>query len=49
LVGPASLWCREQMNVLSSVRATSDGLERQRKLFGRFRSSSLTNVPLFTI
>ena len=30
LVGPASCSCREQMNVRSSTRATSEGSERNR-------------------
>src|SRR5258705_12223261 len=45
LVGPASSFVREQMNVRSSTRATSAGFERTRMLLGRFCSSSGTAVP----
>src|SRR5687767_2966401 len=49
LVGPASPLAREQMYVLSSTRATSDGCDLARKLFGRFAPFSLMNVPASTI
>src|SRR5437763_347096 len=49
LVGPASPFAREHIYVRSSTRATSDGCERARKLFGRFAGSSLMNVPASTI
>ena len=48
-VGPASPRLREQMYVRSSTRATSDGCERARKLFGRLSEFSLMNVPASTI
>ena len=34
LVGPASAWCWEQMNVRSSTRATSSGSEAHQNEFG---------------
>ncbi len=49
LVGPASSWSTEQMNVRSSTRATSLGWLRARKQPGRFSWLSLINVPLATI
>ena len=48
LVGPASTASREQMYVRSSTRATSDGSERARKLFGRFSADSRVKVPAST-
>src|SRR5690606_25176626 len=48
-VGPASPLAREQMYVRSSTRATSDGCERAKKLFGRFSGLSRMKVPLSTI
>ena len=47
-VGPASASSSEQMNVRSSTRATSDGLERARNEFGRFSGLSLMKVPAST-
>ena len=47
-VGPAPSWSSEQMKVRDSTRATSAGLERARKLFGRFSSLSLMIVPAST-
>jgi len=44
-IGPASSFRTLQMNVRSSTRATSPGSDRERKLFGRFCSLSLINVP----
>ena len=48
-VGPASTSFCEQMKVRSSTRATSLGLERARKEFGRISGLSLMNVPASTI
>ena len=47
-VGPASSWFFEQMKVRSSTRATSDGSERARKLFGRSSGFRRMNVPWST-
>ena len=49
LVGPASSFVREQMNVRSSIRATSLGSERARKLAGRSSGFSRSIVPARTI
>ena len=49
LVGPASSSRSLQMKVRSSTRATSDGSERARKLFGRLPASSRCRVPAATI
>ncbi|CAB5055625.1 unannotated protein [freshwater metagenome] len=46
LVGPASDSLTEQINVLSSTRATSFGLDAHQKELGFFLSR--TNVPAFT-
>lgn len=45
LVGPASFWDFEQMNVRCSTRATSRGSLRTRREFGRFFSSSQRPAP----
>src|SRR3954447_18246911 len=47
-VGPASSSRSEQMNVRSSTRATSDGLERAREELGRLASESFSKVPAST-
>ena len=47
-VGPASSSFSEQMKVRSSTRATSDGSERARKLFGRRSGLRRMNVPVST-
>jgi hypothetical protein len=49
LVGPASSLAFEQMKVRSSIRATSVGSERARKLPGRSSGFSRIKVPLRTI
>ena len=46
LVGPASDSCTEQINVLSSTRATSVGSDAHQKELGFFLSR--INVPAFT-
>jgi len=48
LVGPASRFFREQINVRCSMRATSAGLERLRKQPGRFAGFKGMKVPLRT-
>ena len=48
LVGPASVARRVQMNVRSSTRATSDGVERARKELGRFSGFSRVKTPRST-
>jgi hypothetical protein len=48
LVGPASAWSAEQMNVRSSTRATSDGSVRAQNEFGFFSGFSRTRVPAST-
>src|SRR4051812_597935 len=47
-VGPAASSFSEQMNVLSSTRATSPGSERERYEFGRLASERRSNVPAST-
>ena len=47
-VGPASASSSEQMNVRSSTRATSLGLERAKNEFGRLASFNLMKVPCST-
>ncbi len=47
-VGPASSSFSEQMKVRSSTRATSEGSERARKLFGRRSGLSRMKVPAST-
>ena len=49
LVGPASSSFSLQMNVRSSTRATSEGVERARKHPGRFSGFNLIKVPFSTI
>ncbi len=49
LFGPASLLLRGQTKVRSSMRATSFGSERARKLWGRFSGFSRIRVPDSTI
>ena len=49
LVGPASSSLSLQMNVRSSTRATSDGSDSARKLFGRSAGLSFVIVPVATI
>jgi hypothetical protein len=48
LVGPASSFFLEQMNVQLSTRATSSGSDRAKKLLGRSLSFNRINVPLST-
>ena len=48
LVGPASSSLIEQMNVLSSTRATSFGFERAKNELGRSSGFSRMNVPFST-
>ena len=45
-VGPASSSVSLQMNVRSSTRATSEGSDSARKLFGRFAGFSRFSVPV---
>ena len=45
-VGPASAWLCEQMNVLSSTRATSPGSEIAQNEFGRFAGSHVQRGQL---
>src|SRR5690606_5621538 len=49
LVGPASASFSEQMKVRDSTRATSSGLLRARKLYGRNSGLRRVRVPLATI
>ena len=49
LVGPASAGSVEQINVRSSTRATSPGLERTKRLFGFFPGFSGMALPCCTM